>query len=321
MPKVFGKESFGKEFVAGSIAGGAGVFVGHPLDTVKTRLQTSTSYASWTQCFGRIARKEGTRAFFRGLSWPFFSKAIEQCLIFGLNEKFRRILPLEGDSLVATSGALAGVVGMGILTPVYVVKVQLQISPKERIQAFSGPLQCASFNLKTHGIRHGLYAGFLPSLVANPICYGIRFITYTKCQDAVSSTINFILEDEKGSSSLPSASSVNDARLMMSQMISGGIAGMMTWGSVYPLDVVMSKMQAQGAQRRFQPQSEPYTKMNQGLESIMSVGRKGMWWHAKDLYNKGGLKAFFKGLEPCLLRAFPVNAIMFLTYEQTVKLL
>jgi hypothetical protein len=60
-------------------------------------------------------------------------------------------------------------------------------------------------------------------------------------------------------------------------------------------------MQAQGAQKKFQNK------------------RQGLVWHVRNIYEKGGTRAFFKGLEPCLLRAFPVNAMMFLTYEQTLK--
>ena len=76
---------------------------------------------------------------------------------------------------------------------------------------------------------------------------------------------------------------------------------MMTWASAYPLDVVMSRMQAQGAQKRF------------------GGDRKGFLWHVRDTHRSGGPSAFFKGIEPCLLRAFPVNAVIFLVFEQTLK--
>ena len=175
---------FGKEFVAGSVAGACGVFVGHPLDTIKTRLQTTSTYASPAQCARQTYASEGPRSFYRGLSWPLLSKSVEQCLIFGLNDLGLRYLPLQGDTLVVGSGALAGLVGMGVLTPVYVVKVQLQLPPKEQVVRFRGPLHCAKYNLKHFGLR-GLYAGLLPSLLGNPICYGVRFITYSKTQEAV----------------------------------------------------------------------------------------------------------------------------------------
>jgi len=161
------------------------------------------------------------------------------------------------------------------------VKVQLQLPPKERVAAFRGPLHCAQFNLKKFGVR-GLYAGLLPSVVANPICYGVRFLTYGKAQEAVG------------------AIGVDNAAA--AQLIGGGISGMATWASAYPLDVVMSKMQAQGAQVRFQEGSP-----------------RGMAWHVAEMYRSGGVRSFFKGIGPCLLRAFPVNAVIFLVYEQVMS--
>merc|ERR1739848_295577 len=100
------------------------------------------------------------------------------------------------------------------LTPVYVVKVQLQLPPKEQAVRFRGPLHCAKYNLKHFGLR-GLYAGLLPSLLGNPICYGVRFITYSKTQEAVAR--------------------VGVKNNVAAQLIGGSIAGMMTWASAYPL--------------------------------------------------------------------------------------
>lgn len=284
---------FGKEFVAGSIAGASGVLAGHPLDTIKTRMQTQTSkgYLSSLHCFRDMCRREGMRSFYRGLSWPMLSKSIEQCLVFGLVEQSKKALPLEGDSLLVASGALAGLVGMGILTPVYVVKVQLQLPRNQVVRGFRGPADVAAFNMSKWGLR-GLYAGLAPSFLANPICYGVRFITYEKTQDCVSALLSRGAEGSQAT---------GGGVALASQLIGGGIAGMMTWASAYPLDVVMSRMQAQGAQTKFQDQ------------------RRGMVWHVRDMYRKEGVRAFFKGMAPCLLRAFPVNAVIFLVYEQTMN--
>ena len=290
-----------------------------------------------------MVKREGAGAFYRGLSWPLLSKSLEQALIFGLNSEARRRLPLSGEALVVASGALAGAATMGLLTPVYVVKVQLQIPPSERAQPFRGPLQCAAFNFRAYGVR-GLYAGLLPSLLANPICFGVRFITYAKCQEAALKLITKAQADLDGDAASrhgdPSGGSraarttgdeegererggqregeergggrASQGAVMASQLLGGGVAGMVTWFSAYPLDVVMSKMQAQGAQRRFQGAAGA---------GAGGGGRKGMRWHIRDTYRAGGLRAFFKGLAPCLLRAFPVNAVIFLTFEQAAKLL
>ena len=81
------------DFIAGTIAGCAGQIVGHPLDSIKTRLQseallTSSSgqrrQTSAYRCARSIYSEGGIRAFFRGLSLPLLSKGFEQSVAFGI---------------------------------------------------------------------------------------------------------------------------------------------------------------------------------------------------------------------------------------------
>jgi len=65
------------DLAAGSFAGAAGIVVGQPLDTVKVRMQTSTS-----NCFSRfsavaadILRHEGVFGFFKGIMPPMLGAA------------------------------------------------------------------------------------------------------------------------------------------------------------------------------------------------------------------------------------------------------
>jgi len=39
------------------------------------------------------------------------------------------------------------------------------------------------------------------------------------------------------------------------------------------------------------------------------------------MWKNEGMKAFWRGFTPCLIRAFPANAACFFTYEFTRKLL
>lgn len=50
-----------QDFVAGTVAGIAITIVGHPFDTVKVRLQTSTAFRGGIDCLMRTIRKEGVR--------------------------------------------------------------------------------------------------------------------------------------------------------------------------------------------------------------------------------------------------------------------
>ena len=68
----------------------------------------------------------------------------------------------------------------------------------------------------------------------------------------------------------------------------GGLAGEALWLSSYPFDVVKSKMQSDGfgADQKYQSMRDCFAKT----------------------YRGEGLKGFWKGIGPTLLRAMPVSA-------------
>lgn len=88
----------------------------------------------------------------------------------------------------------------------------------------------------------------------------------------------------------------------------GGIAGIITWASVFPLDVVKTRLQAQpliahtatevadAQQRPLLPTSPTRLRTLNSLEI------------AQDAYRSEGLSVFFRGLGICSVRAFIVNA-------------
>jgi solute carrier family 25 carnitine/acylcarnitine transporter 20/29 len=70
----------------------------------------------------------------------------------------------------------------------------------------------------------------------------------------------------------------------------GGAAGVAMWIPVFPIDTVKSRLQT--------------------AEGNVTVG--GI---IRDLYGRGGFKAFFPGIGPALARAVPANAATFLGVE------
>jgi Mitochondrial carrier protein len=85
---------------------------------------------------------------------------------------------------------------------------------------------------------------------------------------------------------------------MLPLVVAGGLGGMACWITVYPVDVIKSKLQTQAA-------SAPMYK--------------GLWDCGRQLYRAGGAGALYKGLGPCLARSFPANAAAFLAYETAFK--
>lgn len=77
-------------------------------------------------------------------------------------------------------------------------------------------------------------------------------------------------------------------------LVAGGFAGIASWVTATPLDVIKSRMQMAGLRRR------AYRGV---LDCMVSSARQ------------EGLRVFFRGLTINSARAFPVNAVTFLSYE------
>src|SRR5690242_6341648 len=80
--------TFMNEFISGSFGGMCGIIVGHPLDTVKVRMQTNNShntvYKSIFQSMASIVKNEKPRALFKGMLSPLLGEMLNNCLLFGV---------------------------------------------------------------------------------------------------------------------------------------------------------------------------------------------------------------------------------------------
>lgn len=77
-------------------------------------------------------------------------------------------------------------------------------------------------------------------------------------------------------------------------LVAGGFAGVTSWVTATPLAVIKSRMQMAGLRQR----------VHQGLLDCMVSSAR-----------REGLGVFFQGLSINSARAFPVNAVTFLSYE------
>ena len=73
--------------------------------------------------------------------------------------------------------------------------------------------------------------------------------------------------------------------------LGGGIAGIVVWTLGYPFDICKTLQQTS-------------THSARSTLAIM-----------KQIYGENGLSGFYRGFSPCLVRAFPVNAVLFSTYD------
>lgn len=79
---------------------------------------------------------------------------------------------------------------------------------------------------------------------------------------------------------------------ILEKLFAGGFAGTSVWVVSYPFDMLKSQFQ-----------------MVEGGKAPKMIPE------AIRLYKKYGARHFFKGLTPCVIRAFPVNAVTLVSYD------
>ncbi|NXU10532.1 S2548 protein, partial [Pardalotus punctatus] len=278
----------------------ASVVAGHPLDTVKTRMQAGQGYGNTLKCVLTVYRNESVAGFFKGMSFPLASISIYSSVVFGVFSSTQRFLnqlrcgdPAAAPSLtdMTVASIVAGVISVGIGTPVDLVKIRLQMQTQPYKKAnvklkptapgypvYRGPIHCFRTILQKEGIT-GVYRGMVSTLLRDVPGYCAYFIPYAWFCD-------WITPD--GSSS-PNPFSI---------WLAGGVAGAFSWAVCTPMDVVKSRLQADGV----------YLNQYKGTLDCMLQS-----------YQNEGLKVFFRGLTVNTVRGFPSSAAMFLGYELSLK--
>ncbi|OXB60015.1 hypothetical protein ASZ78_001991 [Callipepla squamata] len=168
-----------QDFAAGWVGGAASVVVGHPLDTVKTRLQAGQGYGNTLNCVLTVYRNESVAGFFKGMSFPLASIAVYSSVVFGVFSNTQRLLGQlrHGDAShapvlvdVALASAVAGFISVGIGTPVDLVKIRLQM----QTQTYSTgaiswgtatPMDVVKSRLQADGVYLNKYKGILDCIL------------------------------------------------------------------------------------------------------------------------------------------------------------
>ncbi|EEB15076.1 mitochondrial carnitine/acylcarnitine carrier protein CACL, putative [Pediculus humanus corporis] len=213
------------DFVAGCFGGCAGILVGHPLDTIKIRIQTqdykNPQYRGTIHCFKKVIEKESLSGLYKGISSPLAGVAVINAIVFGVYGTVQKNLT-EPESLKScfASGAVAGLVQSFICSPMELVKSRTQIQESKII---TGPFQTFRDIYRKQGLK-GIFKGLNITFLREGLGFGIYFSTYEWL------TRN---NDSKPISTLH-------------LLGAGGTAGAASWMFTYPLDVIKSRIQIDG---------------------------------------------------------------------------
>ncbi|XP_046812570.1 congested-like trachea protein isoform X2 [Lucilia cuprina] len=277
-----------KSFLSGGFGGICTVLSGHPLDTIKVRLQTMPRPAPGEQpmfkgtfdCAAKTIKNEGFLGLYKGMSAPMTGVAPIFALCFAGYALGKRVQQTEGNTKLTYSqtfvaGSFSGLLSTIITAPGERIKCLLQIqqasSGAER--KYNGMVDCALKLYKEGGIR-SIYKGSCATLLRDVPANGTYFVSYE--------AITKLLVESTGSESKFFAS-----------VFAGGVAGMAYWILGMPADVLKSRLQ-----------TAPEGTYKRGIREVFV-----------ELIKTDGPFALYRGVTPVMIRAFPANAACFFGIE------
>ena len=306
------KHSGLKSLVAGGFGGVCEALVGHPLDLVKVRLQTSTHKAASTgilPMMTSIVRQQGPLGLYRGVSAPLYTIAPAVAVDFWAYNMAKELVVGQQEqqqqqelsmNQVLCAAVLSAVPSLVITTPSDRIKCLLQTDA-----SFRGFHDCLYQVVSKGGIQ-SLYRGTVANICRDVPGHVAWFGTYEYIkrqlqQYSTWNTTNHQQQQDSVDSQVRTVSHPEHNHPQTSVWIvtvAGGTAGVLYTVTALPMDVIKSRIQA-----------GPILDRTTILQTY------------RDLVREEGYGAFVRGMNPSLIRAFPANAACFLGMEWAHQLL
>lgn len=260
--------------------GCAGILFGYPFDTVKVHIQTQKPnqrlYNGTLHCFKTIIARESAAGLYRGITSPMAGVALVNAIVFGVYGNIQRN-SADPDSIKThfLAGTTAGLVQTVITSPMELAKTRMQLQSQQAKGAlvFRGPLECVRYIQRTEGIR-GIYRGFGITAIRDVPGFASYFVLY---------------ELMIRTSPDPGA---------FHTLMAGGFAGVLSWIFSCPIDVVKTRLQADGGSK----------SQYNGIQDCI-----------RKSYQAEGLSFLTRGMSSTLMRAFIMNSVCFYVVSYTMK--
>lgn len=284
------------DILAGVCAGINVTIVGHPLETIKVRLQTQPSppnhiYSGVVDCFKKTLQWEGPSGLYKGVAAPLMGQLFFRSALFGVYAKYLAfkqagVAPITYFDF-GVGGSLAWGVGTLIECPLQVASSQLQ-TQVVRVKAaaaaglpppvtYAGVADYVRRAPAAFGAR-ALFRG-LPAHLARNVCGGFFHFF---CFEA--------LRREWARAVDKPVTGIG----LVANMACGAVGGVFFWGLMFPVDAVKSALQGDAL--------DPKTARYKGAADA-----------AAKLWAEGGVARFARGLDASLMRAVPANAVLLAT--------
>ncbi|XP_042905152.1 solute carrier family 25 member 32 [Parasteatoda tepidariorum] len=285
-----------EHFIAGISGGVCSTLVLHPLDLLKIRfavddgqLKTRPNYRSLGNAVSTIIRDEGIRGLYKGVTPNCWGAGASWGLFFLFYEPIKSYMAYSSDSKITLgpgshmlAAALAGITTTFITNPIWVVKTRMCIQYQPSFSASSLPpskhyngMLDALTKIYRHEGIFGMYKGFVPGIFG--VSHGaLHFMAYEELKKMCNKFYH-----------RPSDHKLTTVQYMLFSSLSKLFAASLT----YPYQVLRV---------RLQDQHKEYV----GVIEVV-----------KRIWKFEGIKGYYKGIVPNLLRVTPATAITFVVYE------
>ncbi|KAM3594118.1 uncharacterized protein V6R79_002597 [Siganus canaliculatus] len=217
-----------------------------------------------------------TLGLYKGIGSPLMGLTFINAILFGVQGNAMRMLGQDTPLNHFLAGASAGAIQCVICCPMELAKTRMQLQgtgQKKSKKVYKNSLDCLRTIYKKEGIR-GINRGMVATLLRDTHGLGVYFLSY----DLFTGWLGCEPEDPY---------------IVPKLLFAGGMAGISSWLTNYPVDVIKSRLQADGV--------GGVNKYNGMIDCIRKSSQKEGWL------------VFTRGLTSTLLRAFPVNATTFAT--------
>ena len=237
---------------------------------------------------------------YRGISAPLFGAAIETSSLFfsyriAQNILHATIYPSQNEkalplNALVACGAASGAFTSLLLTPIELVKCQMQVPLTPSAYRGPSPFSVIASVFRHHGLL-GFWHGQLGTLIRETGGSAAWFGGY----EGVSAL--FRRYNQPPSSTLIPDNNVSPTLPTWQQMLAGATAGVSYNFVFYPADTIKSRMQTEE------------------LSGLSGVQRRTFWSVGRTLWQQQGIQGLYRGCGITVARAAPSSAFIFAVYE------
>ena len=305
--------------VFGSVAGVLGKIIEYPFDTVKVRLQSQPAslplrYTGPLDCFKQSITRDGFFSLYRGISAPLIGAAVETSSLFfsyrlaqeiasaaiHRGEQSRSKGHEENEKLplgpLVLCGAASGAFTSLFLTPIELVKCQMQVpplaTPPRSITTAAGSISIIKAVVRHHGL-FGFWHGQMGTFIRETGGSAAWFGSYEAVGALFRRYNRRKLEGEQRSEG-------QQILHFYQQLLAGAAAGVNYNFVCFPADTIKSRMQT--------AEVVP--------SGATGAGRRETFWESgRALWRQQGLKGMYRGCGITVARSAPSSAVIFADEE------